>query len=236
MQSLYTGRKTIQIIDSDANSVELARIALEFEGFQVISIFCGSEELKSLYQKPADMILIDVALPAIDGWGICRNIRAAGDTPIIIVTSLDSLGDRLKGLGLGADDYIVKPFDPQELVARVKAVLRRSDTSGNQEETVLKIGDFDVDFLSQEVSVRGSKVNLTPKEFRLLSCLIKNRGQVVSPKQLLIHVWGPQYDTEVSYVKLYIRYLRSKIEADPAKPRYVVTERKLGYRFTVPLE
>ncbi len=173
-------------------------------------------------------------MPKMDGWEVCRRIRDMSDVPIIMVTVNGQKADLLRGFNLGVDDYITKPVDFQELVARVRAVLRRANQELQEEgPTTLHDGEIDVDWRSHQVYVRGEPVKLSPTEFKLLSCLIKNRGWIVPHERLLEKAWGPNYIGDKSFVKLYVRYLRQKIEKDPRNPRYIITERGVGYRFLV---
>ena len=170
----------------------------------------------------------------MDGWEVCRRIRDMSDIPVLMVTVNGQKADRLKGFALGADDYITKPVDFPELVARVQAVLRRAGTDIHDDgPSTFHNGEIEVEWRSHQVWVRGKRVKLSPTEFKILSCLIKNRGWIVTHEQLLEKAWGPNYIGDKSFVKLYIRYLRQKIEVNPHKPRFILTERGVGYYFAM---
>jgi two-component system KDP operon response regulator KdpE len=172
-------------------------------------------------------------LPGLDGWEACRRIREASDIPIIIVSGRNSNNDILRGFELGADDYVSKPFDHKELLSRVRAVLRRSKTSAADEPSVLTCNDVQVDLKTHQVVANGRTVTLSPTEFRLLVYLMRNQNKVVGHRELLFHVWGPAYVNEREYIKLYVRYLRKKLEEDPENPKYILTQRGLGYRLAI---
>ncbi|MCJ7529572.1 MAG: response regulator transcription factor, partial [Anaerolineales bacterium] len=179
-----------------------------------------------------DLVLLDIMLPDIDGFELLRLIREANSVPVIMLTAKGEEEDRVRGLELGADDYITKPFSPRELVSRVKAVLRRVEMMAGNAEGVIEVDDrFKIDFNRREVRVDGKLIQLRPTEYRLLYHLVQNAGWVLSHEQLLMKVWGYEYQDEPHYVRLYINYLRKKIEKDPANPQYILTERGAGYRF-----
>ena len=220
------------MIDDDTELLDLAQTWLGNAGYELLMAEDGVEGLRRAYSNRPNLVLLDVRLPGMDGWEVCRRIREMCDIPIIMVTVNGARIDVLKGFSLGIDDYVYKPFDFEELLARVQAVLRRSGTA-KEEETrpAFHSEEIEVDWRSHQVWVRGKQVNLTPTEFRMLACLIENRGRVVTHEQLLRKAWGPNYLGDRSYVKVYIRYLRQKIERDPDKPRLILTERGVGYRF-----
>jgi two-component system KDP operon response regulator KdpE len=212
------------MIDDDAELLGLAQTWLGTQD--------GAEGLRRTYSSRPNLVLLDVRLPSMDGWEVCRRIREMCDVPIIMISVNGARIDVLKGFSLGVDDYVNKPFDFRELVARVQAVLRRSGTAREQEaRPAFHSEEIDVDWRSHQVYVRGEQVSLTPTEFRMLACLIENRGWVVTHEQLLRKAWGPNYLGDRSYVKVYIRYLRQKIERDANKPSLILTERGVGYRF-----
>jgi DNA-binding response OmpR family regulator len=179
-----------------------------------------------------DLILLDVMMPDMDGFEVLRLIRESSNVPVIMLTAKGEEDDRVRGLEIGADDYITKPFSPRELVSRVRAVLRRVQISSGASEDVIEVDDrLKIDFNRREVWVDGELVNLRPTEYRLLYHLVKNAGWVLSHDQILSKVWGYEYQDEPHYVRLYINYLRKKIEEDPSNPKYILTERGVGYRF-----
>jgi len=183
-------------------------------------------------EKMPDMVLLDVMMPEMDGFETLRMIRELSSVPVIMLTVRSSEDDRVRGLDLGADDYVTKPFSPRELVSRVRAVLRRLQIVSPTEAALIKIDDYlSLDTNTAEAIVGGERVKLRPTEFRLLRHLIENAGWTVPHSTLLSRVWGYEYKDEISYLRLYVNYLRKKIEPDPAHPRYLLTERGMGYRF-----
>ncbi|MEX2143410.1 MAG: response regulator transcription factor, partial [Anaerolineales bacterium] len=206
------------------------RLNLEQDGFQVIEAFTGKQAMDKLRQTLPDLILLDVMLPDLDGFEVLRMVRENHDVPIIMLTAKTEEDDRVRGLELGADDYVTKPFSPRELVSRVRAVLRR--TEGREAQGVIEVDKrLKIDFDRREVWVEGKLVKLRPTEYRLLYHLVQNAGWVVTHDQILAKVWGYEYRDEPHYVRLYVNYLREKLEQDPASPKYILTERGVGYRF-----
>ena len=182
-----------------------------------------------------DIVLLDVGLPDMDGFAVLRQLRAFSDVPVVMLTARDDAMDKVKGLELGADDYVTKPFNHLELMARVKAVLRRLDMPAPASRAPsFRSGDLEVDFALHEARLRGERVDLTPTEYKLLYHLVRNAGHVLQHGTLLAKVWGREYIDEVDYVRVYIRRLREKLGDDPEQPRYIQTERRLGYRFLAP--
>jgi two-component system KDP operon response regulator KdpE len=219
-------------IDDDPDLVNLAQTWLRNAGYDACTAKDGNEGLQQLYCYRPDLVLLDIAMPRMDGWEVCRRIREMCEIPIIMVSVNGQKSDLVKAFNLGVDDYITKPIHFPELVARVQAVLRRHSTNAKQDEkAVFHNEEIDLEWRSRQVWVRGQRVTLSPTEFRLLSCLIENRGWVVTHEELLRKVWGPNYLGDRSYVKLYVRYLREKIEAEPSKPKWILTERGVGYTF-----
>jgi len=227
----FTNRR-ILIVDDEERMVRFIHLNLEHDGFQVIEAFTGQQAMDKLRENLPDLVLLDVMLPDIDGLEVLRLIRENNDVPVIMLTAKGEEDDRVQGLELGADDYITKPFSPRELVSRVKAVLRR--TTGTRSATS-GVNDIDerlkIDFDRREVWVDGELVKLRPTEYRLLYHLVQNAGWVVTHDQILAKVWGYEYRDEPHYVRLYVNYLRQKLEEDPANPKYILTERGVGYRF-----
>jgi DNA-binding response OmpR family regulator len=219
-------------IDDDPELLDLAQTWLRNAGYDAYTAKDGTEGLKQLYCYRPDLVLLDIVMPRMDGWEVCRRIREMCEIPIIMVSVNGQKTDLVKAFNLGVDDYVTKPLHFPELVARVQAVLRRQSANDKQDEkAVFHNQEIDLEWRSRQVWVRGQKVTLSPTEFRLLSCLIENRGWVVTHEELLRKVWGPNYLGDRSYVKLYVRYLREKIEAEPSKPKWILTERGVGYRF-----
>ena len=224
--------RRILVVDDEERMVRFIRLNLEHDGFQVIEAHKGGPVLDMIRTQLPDLVLLDIMLPDIDGFELLRLIREANSVPVIMLTAKGEEEDRVRGLELGADDYITKPFSPRELVSRVKAVLRRVEMMAGNAEGVIEVDDrFKIDFNRREVRVDGKLIQLRPTEYRLLYHLVQNAGWVLSHEQLLMKVWGYEYQDEPHYVRLYINYLRKKIEKDPANPQYILTERCAGYRF-----
>lgn len=225
--------KRILVVDDEPRMIDFIRMNLELEGFHVSEARNGIDALDSLRTQLPDLVILDIMMPQLDGFETLRMMREFSSIPVIMLTAKGEEDDKVRGLELGADDYITKPFSPRELAVRVKAVLRRSDMPGGPpSEAILKIDDYlSVDFNQREVVVNGEPVKLRPTEYRLLYHLIENAGWTVPHEQLLAKVWGYEYRDEAHYVRLYVNYLREKIEPDPSRPRYILTERGVGYRF-----
>ena len=228
-----TSRKyRILVVDDERRMVGFIRLNLEQDGFEVIEAYNGTEALDRLRDSLPDLILLDVMMPDIDGFEVLRTIREISQVPVIMLTAKGEEDDKIKGLELGADDYVTKPFSPRELVSRVKAVLRRGSSFEEGDQGVIEMDDrLKIDFGRREVWVDDELVKLRPTEYRLLYHLVQNAGWVLTHDQILTKVWGYEYRDEPHYVRLYINYLRKKIEEDPANPKYILTERGVGYRF-----
>jgi DNA-binding response OmpR family regulator len=225
--------KHILVVDDEPRMIGFIRMNLELEGHQVTEAHNGLEALEAIRTRLPDLVLLDVMMPELDGYETLRMLREFSGIPVIMLTAKGEENDRVYGLELGADDYITKPFGPRELSSRIKAVLRRANApSASPELAVLKIDDrLSVDFNRREVIVNKEHIKLRPTEYRLLYHLIENAGWTVPHDQLLAKVWGYEYRDEAHYVRLYVNYLREKIEEDPANPKYILTERGIGYRF-----
>ena len=221
----------ILVIDDEDTTVQLIALLLERRGYEVIKAYRAEDGLRKAYRSHPDLVLLDIMMPEMDGWEVCRRLRELSDVPIIFLTARSEIRDVVKGLEMGADDYIVKPYDNDELVARVRAHLRRAPAPSISEELVFDGGDFRVNFLNREVRVGGRAVHLTPKEFNLLGVLVRNAGRVITRNDLVTEAWGPEYADAIDSLKLYIHYLRQKIEEDPQRPQYILTSRGVGYRF-----
>jgi DNA-binding response OmpR family regulator len=225
--------KLILVVDDEPRMIGFIRMNLELEGHRVIEAHNGLEALEQIRTKLPDVVLLDVMMPDLDGFETLRMLREFSSIPVIMLTAKGEENDKVYGLELGADDYVTKPFGPRELSSRIKAVLRRAEMpSSAPEQAILRIDDrLQVDFNRREVIVNGEHVKLRPTEYRLLYHLIENAGWTVPHEQLLAKVWGYEYRDEAHYVRLYVNYLREKIEEDPSSPRYILTERGVGYRF-----
>ncbi|KAB2905455.1 MAG: response regulator transcription factor [Anaerolineae bacterium] len=225
--------KRILVVDDEPRMIGFIRMNLELENFQVIEAHNGLEALEMIRTQIPDLVLLDIMMPKLDGYETLRMLREFSTIPVIMLTAKGEEEDIVHGLELGADDYIPKPFSPRELTSRVRAVLRRAEMpTATTEKAVLRIDDrLSVDFNRREVIVNGERIKLRPTEYRLLFHLIENAGWTVPHEQILAKVWGYEYRDEAHYVRLYVNYLREKIEEDPANPKYVLTERGVGYRF-----
>jgi two-component system KDP operon response regulator KdpE len=226
-----TGQR-ILVVDDEPRMIGFIRMNLELEGYQVLAASNGLEALDEVRKNIPDLIILDVMMPELDGFETLRMLREFSNVPVIMLTAKGEEDDRVYGLELGADDYVTKPFSAREVTSRVKAVLRRVSSVIEPGEAVLKIDDrLQVDFNKREVIVDGEHVDLRPTEYRLLHHLIENAGWTLTHEQILSKVWGYEYRDESHYVRLYVNYLRDKIEEDPSNPRYIITERGVGYRF-----
>jgi len=220
------------IIDDDNRLVEAIELYLTRAGYSIVTAADGVQGMQQMYSQRPDMIILDVMMPKMDGWETCRRIREISDVPIIMLTARGQESDKVMGLKLGADDYVAKPFSLKELEARVEAVLRRTRSSPPDKGRILYADDtLVIDSERFEISKAGERVQLTATEQRLLFYLAENAGRVLSNEQILEFVWGAEYVDAIDYVKLYIWRLRQKIEKDSRQPRYILTERGIGYRF-----
>ncbi|MBI1879153.1 MAG: response regulator transcription factor [Chloroflexi bacterium] len=229
--------ETLLLIEDDITLCEALRFMLTKKGFQVEVANSAITGLQKAYAVKPDAIILDIMLPDMDGWQTCARFREMSDVPIIMLTALGSEENVVKGLNLGADDYIIKPVTAEELSARVRALLRRVTrstppaSSGNGRGPIFTYENLVIDFDKHEVTVEGKRVDLSPTEFRLLSVLVRHKGRMLPHEFLLTEVWGPEYVGEIDYLRLYISYLRRKIEKDPTKPTLIHNEWGVGYRF-----
>ncbi len=227
-----TEKPRILVIDDEAALVEIIREALAEEGMDVSGASDAEEGLRTFYQVQPDLVVLDIMLPGCDGWELCRRLRQVSNLPILMLTAKTDGADLVRGLNMGADDYVTKPFSLEVLRARIEALLRRSSRARRAGVSrSLQAGDIQVDLLTREVTLRSAAVQLTPREFDLLAYLVRNAGRTVPHQELLRHVWGPEYSSETQYLSLYIWYLRNRIEENPRRPRRILTWRGLGYRF-----
>lgn len=225
--------KRILVVDDDAPSVKMISFLLREEGYQVLSADNGIAALELLEREPPDLVVLDVMMPHMDGFEVCRRIRQKMDVPIIFLSAKGETADKVSGLQLGADDYLSKPFEPSELLARVKAVLRRVEAFGGEDaQARLTVGEITLEPVSNRIIFAdGRKVELTPIEFRLLHCLMRNAGRILSHDLLMNAVWGYDYEGYSNQIAVYVHRLRTKIEQDPDRPRCLVTVRGVGYKF-----
>jgi DNA-binding response OmpR family regulator len=221
------------LIDDSQDIQKLVGMFLERDGYEVVRATNGQEGLRQLAQTQPDLVLLDIMMPEVDGWETCRRMREISNIPIIMLTAKAQEMDVVRGLEMGADDYVTKPFDLSELRARIQSLLRRAKQIESEEKLspVLNDGWLHIDLSKHTVMTNGKPVDLTPTEFRLLAALVQKAGCVIPHRKLLRQVWGPEYGDEVHYLKLYIRYLRQKLEKDPSNPEYLLTEWGVGYRF-----
>jgi two-component system KDP operon response regulator KdpE len=222
----------ILVIDDDSGLLTLMRLGLEREGFMVFTAESGKEGLRQAYENRPDVIILDITMPDMDGWATCQRLRSMCDTPIIMLSANTRQSDILKGLSLGADDYLTKPCSFDELKARIRTVLRRASVdSGDAWRATYDDGNICIDLKDGTVTRGGESIHLTPTESRLLMYLVSQKGRIVSHGELLTSVWGPEYAEELGYLSVYIRYLRQKMEDDPSDPRYIRTRWRMGYYF-----
>ncbi len=225
-------RRRILVVDDEPEARLLIRMALQSDDIEIIEAADGLAALRLAYEMRPDLIILDLSMPLMDGWLTCQRIREVWDTPIIMVTAIAATDDRVRGLGMGADDYIAKPFDIDELRIRVDAVIRRAEERPFLERPArYSDGHLTVDLASHEVQVRGEPIALTPTEFGLLRYMVQHPNQPIPSEELLRAVWGESYDDAEATLRVHLHHLRRKIEPNPRRPRYIKTERGVGYRF-----
>jgi two-component system KDP operon response regulator KdpE len=228
-------RTSILLVDDDPQLIRLVRANLEPAGYKVLVALEARSALELIDAEMPDIIVLDIMLPEIDGYELCQRIREFSAVPIIMLTAKVEDSDKVRGLKLGADDYVTKPFNVQELLARIEAVLRRTQSPEEASSPrTFSGGDVTVDFVQRRVMVRGQEVALTLTEYKLLSQLVSNAGRVMLHRELLTRVWGPEYQDELEYLRAYIRHLRQKLEADPHQPKYILARPGVGYIFVSP--
>ena len=224
-------KPAILVVDDDRKTVDLIRLYLEKDGYRVLVAYDGRKAIEIARNRRPGLIILDLMLPKVDGLDVCRLLRAESNVPIIMLTAKTTEDDKLEGLDIGADDYVTKPFSPRELVARVRAVLRRGMAEEVSGPSQIQLGNLEVDFVRHEARVEGTSVHLTPKEFTLLEIMIKQPGRVYSRLELLELAFGFDYQGFERTVDVHVMNLRKKIEPDPAQPRYVHTVYGIGYKF-----
>lgn len=226
-------RMTILVVDDEPRMVRFVKMNLDLEGYLTLEANNGLQALEKVRDFNPDLVLLDVEMPGLDGFETLKRMRQMSESPVIMLTVRSDEDDKIKGLDLGADDYITKPFSPRELSSRIRAVLRRFEQTNRLDKQIVTIDDrLQVDLQRRDVIVNGERIGLRPTEYRLLYQLIQNAGWVLPHEVLLSKVWGPEYINDNHLLRLYITYLRKKIEPEPERPRYIFTERGLGYRFT----
>ena len=221
----------VLVVEDEESFSDALSYMLRKEGFEVAVAASGPEALEVFDREGADLVLLDLMLPGLPGTEVCRSLRQRSKVPVIMLTAKDSEIDKVVGLELGADDYVTKPFSSRELVARIRAVLRRRGDAEEPSSSVLAAGPVRMDVDRHVVTVRGEKVQLPLKEFELLEVLLRNAGRVLTRGQLIDRVWGADYVGDTKTLDVHIKRLRAKIEPDPSKPRYILTVRGLGYKF-----
>lgn len=225
-------KRRILVVDDEPRMRRFVRMNLDLEGYDVLEAENGLVALDKIREQMPDLVLLDVAMPVLDGFETLQQIRQVSSVPVIMLTVKGDEEDRVRGLDYGADDYVTKPFSPRELLSRIRAVLRRVEPAkATSEEPLVIDEDLQIDFPRRAVIVRGETVKLRPTEYRLLLHLVENAGWIVPQETLLSKVWGPEYRDDSQILRLYITYLRKKIEPDPPNPRYILTERGVGYQF-----
>ncbi|MBI4320571.1 MAG: response regulator transcription factor [Chloroflexi bacterium] len=225
---------TVLVVDDEPRYVRLISYNLESSGYTVAAAKTGEEALQAVAQGDVELVLLDIRLPGMDGYEVCERLREFSTVPVIMLTAKGENCDKVKGLRLGADDYVTKPFSAEELLARVEAVLRRSRFSEHASPRPnLSVGDLYIDFAQRLVTVRGREVRLSPTEYRLLHCLAANAGRVVVQEEILEKVWGPEYRGPFEGLRVYVRRLRQKIEADPDDPKHILTRPGIGYFLSI---
>jgi two-component system KDP operon response regulator KdpE len=224
----------ILVVDDEPQIRRVLRTSLTSQGYIVSDARSGEEALLKIREERYDLLLLDVNMPGMGGLEACRQIRAVSEAAIIMLTVKNSEQDKVAGLDAGADDYVTKPFGMTELLARIRANLRRVPLSASSASQVVEFDEVSINFPAHRVTVRGNEVRFTPKEFDLLQVLLSNPNVPIPHTRLLQAVWGPDYGDQVEYLHVFVNQIRKKIEPDPAKPRYLITEPRLGYRFCLP--
>jgi len=224
----------ILVVDDEPQIRRVMRVVLTGAGYVVADTRSGEEALAKLREERFDLVLLDVNLPGMSGIETCREIRARSDVHVVMLTVRDSAPDTVAALDAGADDYVTKPFSMEVLLARIRATLRRSSLSGEAAAEIIRFGAVEIRMGARRVTVDGKEVRLTPKEFDLLRFLISNSDVALPHDRILQAVWGPDYGNEVQYLRVFVKQLRKKLEPDPSRPQYILTEPWLGYRFRMP--
>jgi len=224
----------ILVVDDDPQIRRVMKATLVGHNYEVTEARTGEAALEDISREMPNLVLLDMNMPGMGGLETCRAIRAGSDIPVIILSVRNSEKDKVAALDAGADDYVTKPFGIEELLARIRATLRRSPSSPDGGPRAFTSSELEIDFDARRVRARGNDVRLTPKEFELLRYLVVHAGKPVTHRELLQAVWGPDYGDEPGYLRVFINQLRKKIEENPARPRYIVTEPWVGYRFVAP--
>ena len=224
-----TRKPVILVVDDELQILRVMRASLPLHGYEVRTAPGGKEALDEIKKEMPDLIILDLAMPEMSGLDVCYAIREFSSVPIIVLSAIGAENDKVTALDIGADDYVTKPFIMNELLARIRAVMRRSDVASNS--SILTVGDLTMDLNARQVLVRGREVKLTPKEFGVLKYLMSNPGKVVTHRALLLAVWGSESSEQTEYLRVFINQLRRKLEPDPQHPDHILTEPWVGYRF-----
>lgn len=227
-------KTTILVVDDEPATLKYVGTNLRARGYGVLTASDGEQALGLAARNSLDLVLLDLMMPGMDGFQVCQKLRETTEVPIVILSARGQERDKVRALDIGADDYLTKPFGVDELLARVRAVLRRSRAGPQAPSQAVQVADFGIDFEGRRVTMRGKPVHLTPTEFNLLSYLVRNAGKVLTHRAILQTVWGPEYGQENDYLWAYVRRLRRKIEPDAENPQYLVTEAGVGYSFRGP--
>ncbi|ATI32621.1 MAG: turgor pressure transcriptional regulator [Rhodococcus erythropolis] len=223
----------ILVVDDEPQILRALRINLTVRGYDVVTASTGAGALRAAAERPPDVVILDLGLPDMDGTEVLAGLRGWCTAPVIVLSARTDSADKVEALDAGADDYVTKPFGMDEFLARVRAAARRGTSAADTSEPSVETASFTVDLAAKTVSRRGEQVHLTPTEWGMLEMLVRNRGKLVGQKELLREVWGPAYDTETHYLRVYLAQLRRKLEDDPASPKHLITEAGMGYRFVV---
>jgi len=221
----------VLIIDDEPQIIRALEAGLERNNYQVLKAYTGEEGLDLAAVHNPDMIILDLAMPGLNGYDVCKQIRSWSKTPIIVLSVRKSEDEKIQALDLGADDYLVKPFGLRELMARMRAVMRRIPSTADPQEAIFQLDDLQIDFVKRLVSAGGNEVHLTPKEYDLLRYMSMHVDRVLTHRQLLTEVWGPEYADDTHTLRVHVANLRTKIEKRPERPRFIQTETRIGYRF-----
>jgi two-component system, OmpR family, KDP operon response regulator KdpE len=224
--------RTVLIVDDEAQLLRALQVNLHAEGYRVLTALDGTAALRHAENSRPDIIVLDLGLPDINGVDVITRVRRSSTTPIIVLSARHGSVDKVRALDAGADDYVTKPFGLDELLARLRVAERRLGSSDATEQPgTVDVGDFEVDLANQKVTRGGTPVRLTPREWGILQLLVRNPGRLITQQQMLATIWGPGYGNETHYLRVYMGQLRRKLEADPARPRHLLTEAGMGYRF-----
>jgi len=225
----------ILVVDDDRDIADIIGYSLRKEGHRPMLAYSGEEALALAERSRPDLVVLDVMLPGLNGFDVCRKLRERGPIPVILLTARGEEDDRVWGLDIGADDYVTKPFSHRELLARIRAVARRSTAALTPDQGSVSVGALEIDFGAHVITMRGGSVDLTPKEYEILHCLALNAGRVVPHERLLAFAWGNEaLDSDVDQLKVHVRHLREKLERNPSAPEYLTTVRGVGYKLDAP--